>query len=198
MLTLTPTDVRSRIEHELKPDVLAHVRNTAELARQLAEIHGVDPDQAELAALVHDIADRYSERELLNLADKYGIQVDLTEARVPKLLHGPVGAEILRREWGIDDEEVLDAVRYHVSGTRGMSKLTKGLFVADKLEPGRDRHYGGLKGTRELAQGDLDAAILKLYAWRVNELVDAGRPIHEHLITSRNLLIENVRNENLR
>jgi predicted HD superfamily hydrolase involved in NAD metabolism len=201
MLNVTSIDIqaiRDRIEHELEPDLLTHVRETAALARHLAEIHGIAPERAELAALVHDIADRYSEHELLALAEKYEIEVSLTEARVPKLLHGPVGAEIVRREWHIDDEEILDAIRYHISGYRFMSKLAKVLFAADKLEPGRDRHYGGLNGIRELAELDLDAALLRLYAWRVNELVDADRPIHEHLITARNLLLENVRAENFR
>jgi predicted HD superfamily hydrolase involved in NAD metabolism len=200
MLTTTTTtsEVRDRIEKEMEPDLLAHVRDTAVLARQLAEIHGVDPEQAELAALIHDIADHYSDGELLILAEQFGIDVSLTEARVPKLLHGPVGAEILRREWGIDDEEILDAIRHHVSGHRFMSRLGKVLFLADKLEPSRDRHYGGLDGIRQLALVDLDAAMLRLYAWRMNELGDAGLPIHEHLVTARNLLFENVRTENFR
>jgi len=67
------------------------------------------------------------------------------------------------------------------------------LFVADKLEPSRDRYYQGLDSIRELAMTDLDAAILKLYAWRISSLVDAERPIHERLITARNLAIEKVR-----
>lgn len=196
--TTTTTEVRDRIERELEPVMLAHVRATAALARELAEIQGVDPDRAELAALVHDIADHYADRELLALAEQYEIEVSLTEARVPKLLHGPVGAELLRREWGIEDEEILEAVRHHVSGHRFLSRLGKILFVADKLEPSRDHHYGGLQGIRDLALLDLDAAMLRLYAWRLNELVDADRPIHEHLITARNLLLENVRTENFR
>lgn len=198
MSTTTTIEVRQRIEREMEPVMLAHVQATATLARELAEIHGVDPERAELVALIHDIADHYSERELLALAEQYEIEVSLTEARVPKLLHGPVGAEILRHDWGFEDEEILDAVRHHVSGHRFMSRIGKVLFVADKLEPSRDQHYGGLQGIRDLALIDLDAAMLRLYAWRVNELVDTGRPIHEHLITARNLLLENVRNENFR
>lgn len=95
MLTTTTIEVRQRIEREMEPVMLAHVQATATLARELAEIHGVDPERAELVALIHDIADHYSERELLALAEQYEIEVSLTEARVPKLLHGPVGAQTL-------------------------------------------------------------------------------------------------------
>src|SRR5215213_5539593 len=103
--TLTHTEIRTRLEGEVTPEVLAHAYETAALARRLARAHGIDPERAEIAALVHDIADRYSDRELLEYAERYEIPVGLTEARIPKLLHGAVGAEILRREWGIDDEE---------------------------------------------------------------------------------------------
>jgi predicted HD superfamily hydrolase involved in NAD metabolism len=187
------TDIRTQIASELAPDIAAHARRTAELARELATIHGVDPERAELAALAHDIADRYSDRELLVLAERYGIPISLTEARVPKLLHGPVGAEILRREYGIRDEELLDAVRDHISGGPHMSTLAKVLFVADKLEPERDRHYHGLDSVRALARENLDQAMLRLYAWRIDELIDAGRPIQERMVTGRNVLLDSVR-----
>jgi predicted HD superfamily hydrolase involved in NAD metabolism len=109
---------------------------------------------------------------------------------VPKLLHGAVGAEILRRDWGIIDDEMLDAIRDHISGSPMMTALAKVLFVADKLEPERDHHYHGLDPIRELAMVDLDAAVLKLYAWRMSELVAAGRPVDEKLVRARNVLME--------
>ena len=187
--------IRARLAEELAPEAMVHVEATAELARTLARAHGVDEDRAELAGLVHDVAEDYSDRRLLQLAATYDIPVDLTEARVPKLLHAAVGAEILRREWDIDDDEILDAVRSHVTGAPRMGPLAKVLFVADKLEPSRDRYYHGLDSTRALAMTDLDAAILKLYSWRLSGLVDADRPIHDRLVAARNFMMENVRRD---
>jgi len=106
-----------------------------------------------------------------------------------------VGAEVLRRDWGIDDEEILDAVRDHVTGSTHMGPIAKVLFVADKLEPGRDRYYGGLDGIRALALTDLDGAIRKLYAWRLSELVDADRPIHARFVAARNFAMEQARED---
>jgi nicotinate-nucleotide adenylyltransferase len=74
-----------------------------------------------------------------------------------------------------------------------MGTLAKVVFVADKLEPDRDKYYGGLDPVRELAKADLDQAMLKLYAWRVTELASRGRPIHEDLSEARNALIERTR-----
>lgn len=184
--------VRDRLERVLSPESLAHALRTAALARELATLHGVDPDRAELVGLLHDVGDQYSDKQLLSLAEQYGIPLDLTEARIPRLLHAAVGAEVLRREWGVTDDELLDAVDVHVTGSSIMSPLAKVLFLADKLEPYRDRHYGGLDPIRALARSDLDAAVLKLYAWRVSELVDDGRPVDDKLIRARNVLIERM------
>jgi predicted HD superfamily hydrolase involved in NAD metabolism len=195
VIDIDSVDIVARIEDEMDPDTRAHTRRTAVLARELALVHGVNPNRAEFAALVHDIAGRYTDIELAMLAERYRIPISLTEARVPKLLHAPVGAEILRRDYGVADEEILDAVRNHIGGGPIMSTLSKILFVADKLEPERDRHYHGLDPVRALARENLDQAMLKLYAWRVNELIDAGRPVHERLVTARNMLLENARTE---
>src|SRR6266487_3552993 len=181
--SLVTSDLLQRLGAELDAETLAHSERTAELAVQLAEHHGVDPERARLAALIHDVADRYSDRELLILAERYGIDVSLTEARVPKLLHGKIGAEFLKREWGITDDELLDAVRDHITGGARMGPLAKVLFVADKLEPERDRHFGGLDPIRQLA-------MLKLYAWRMDQLLGAGKPVDDALVTARNQLIE--------
>lgn len=189
MVTMTTADLKTQIETQLDAETRGHVQRTAVVARELAVAHGEDPERAELAAIVHDIADHYSDVELLVLAERYDIPISLTEARIPKLLHAPVGAEILRHDYGVRDEELLDAVRDHISGSPHMGKLAKILFVADKLEPYRDRHYHGLDPVRTIAREDLDQAMLKLYAWRIDELVGAGRPVHERLIASRNLLL---------
>jgi predicted HD superfamily hydrolase involved in NAD metabolism len=163
-------DIEGRLARTLKPDTLAHVYRTAEMARMLAERLGVDPDKAELAALLHRVAAGHSDRDLLRLAEYYEVPVSPIEARVPHLLHGKIGAEILHEKWGITDDELLSAVRNYVAGGPRMSQLDKILFLADKLEPERDRFYGDLDPVRELAMTDPDAAIGKLSAWMATEL----------------------------
>lgn len=129
--------IRARIERDLRPETLAHVHGTAGVARELALAHGLDPHRAELAALLHDVAHDYSDQELLRLAEQHRIPLSLTEARIPRLIHGWVGAAVLASEWGITDAELLDAVRFHISGSPTMGMLAKVVFVADKVEPHR-------------------------------------------------------------
>ncbi len=186
----TGEQIRGRLAAVLAPEVLAHVDRTAQVARSLAVEHGVDPHRAEIAALLHDVADSLPDDELLKRAAAYGIAISPTETHVPRLLHGPVGAELLREEWGITDEEILDAVRYHITGAPIMSPLVKIVFVADKIEPARDLEYGGLSMIRAAAKTDLDEAVLRLYGWRLGRLVEADQPVAEPLVAARNAIIE--------
>jgi predicted HD superfamily hydrolase involved in NAD metabolism len=187
---LNPTEVRERLATILGPEELAHVEETAELARILAVVHGVDPERTELAALLHDIASGCTSDHLLSLAEEFGLDISVAEARVPQLLHGRIAAEVLRRDWNITDEELLDAVRFHITGSPHMSLLAKVIFVADKLSPDQDKHYGGLDPVREVAMTSLDEAILRLYAWRMDDLVSARQPLDETFVAARNRLIE--------
>ena len=62
---------------------------------------------------------------------------DLERAN-PLLLHGRASAFLLQRLAGYGEEEVLDAMRDHVTGREGMGQLSRILFVADFLEPTRE------------------------------------------------------------
>ena len=71
-------------------------------------------------------------------------------------IHGKIAAEVMKRDWGIKDEDVINAVKNHTTGRQGMSLLEKIIFVADAIEPSRD--YPGVDKLRELAFKDLDSA----------------------------------------
>ena len=58
----------------------------------------------------------------------------------------------------MQDEDVLNAVRYHTTGRKGMSRLEKILYLADAIEPGRD--YPQVGALREAAEEDLDKACI--------------------------------------
>jgi predicted HD superfamily hydrolase involved in NAD metabolism len=128
-----------------------HTRRVAQTARKLAKVHGVDPDRAYLAGLLHDIARELGKGELLRLAGEWDIPVGEPERRQPTLLHAPVAAELALRELSVKDEEVLDALRTHTTTAPGMSPLALVLYLADKVEPGRK--YPEAELLREVARG---------------------------------------------
>ncbi|MDO5037197.1 MAG: bis(5'-nucleosyl)-tetraphosphatase (symmetrical) YqeK [Tissierellia bacterium] len=140
------------------PKRFAHNQRVAKTARDLALTHGLDPDRAYLAAILHDIAKTKDLDQLKALAQAY--QVDWTPEfdRMPQIAHGFIGAQMARMDLGLEDEEILGAIAYHTTGREAMSQLEKLVYLADYIEPGRD--FPGVDKARDLAKKDLDQAMV--------------------------------------
>ena len=163
---------RSRLSKER----YEHTLRVADTAADLALAHDLDADMARLAALLHDAAREMDPEVFLNLANKWRLQVEDPEQQSPKLLHGPVAAELARRELGMDDEEVLQAVRAHTTGRPGMGPLALVLYVADKIEPARD--YPSVGRLRKLAGEDLNEAAAESLRRAIAHNEERGKATH--------------------
>ena len=153
-----------------------HTLRVADTAERLAVIHGLDPRRARLAALLHDAAREVGKEALLSLARQEGVPVGEPEREKPMLLHGPVAAALARRELGVEDEEVLGAVRAHTTGEPGMGPLALALFVADKIEPERDQP--GIEELRDLASKDLRRAAASALERSISYNEERGQETH--------------------
>lgn len=153
-----------------------HTLRVADTAESLARKHGIDPDRTRLAALLHDAARETEPGEFLRLAEEWDLHIGEPERESPKLLHGPVAAESGRRELGVEDEEVLEAVRVHTVGAAGVGQIALALYVADKIEPARD--YPSVGRIRALAQEDLYEASAEALRRVVAHNEERDRPIH--------------------
>ena len=153
-----------------------HTIRVADTAEHLARVHDLDPDRTRLAALLHDAARETEAEEFLRLAERWNLPVGEPEQRSPKLLHAPVAAELARRELGIEDGEVLEAIRAHTTGRPGMGPLALALYVADKIEPARD--YPSVDRLRKLASENLRVAAAEALRRVVAHNEGRGRPIH--------------------
>jgi predicted HD superfamily hydrolase involved in NAD metabolism len=149
----------------------AHVLGVARMAARLAARYGADAEKAETAALWHDWFRSASVSELDALVDRYGVNPALKGDA--NLSHGKIAAAFMERELGVEDAEVLDAVRYHTTGRAGMSALEKILYVADAAEPSRD--YAGVAELREAAWRDLDEACTTALENTLRLLCERGR-----------------------
>ena len=118
-----------------------HIQRVQEVAAELASVHDADGERVRLGAMAHDVARAMSGDELLAHARDMGIQVHPVEAAVPVLLHGPVGAELLRRRDGLEDREVYEAVYWHSTAHKDLGVLGKIVFLADKLDPHKKARY---------------------------------------------------------
>ncbi|NCB41692.1 MAG: nicotinate-nucleotide adenylyltransferase [Clostridia bacterium] len=123
--------IESFVKKRVDPQRYEHTVGVVSMARELAYKYGADPDQAEIAAWFHD-----AYREAGNLE------------------HGPKAAEKLRELFGIEDAQILNAIRYHTTGRCGMCLLEKIIYLADSLEKGRD--YPGVEDLRNISSDNID------------------------------------------
>jgi predicted HD superfamily hydrolase involved in NAD metabolism len=112
-----------------------HVLSVADWAVEIAQRLGVDWEAVAVAAYLHDWHKKTPPEELLRLAHAYGVPVTEVFAQKPKLLHGPVAAETARRELGINDAGILDAIAWHTTGKPGLGPVGLVLYIADFSEP---------------------------------------------------------------
>ncbi|GAU77434.1 bis(5'-nucleosyl)-tetraphosphatase (symmetrical) YqeK [Fusibacter sp. 3D3] len=136
-----------------------HTVRVAKLAKELAVIYNIDPFKAEYASLGHDIAKEISDLEAMAYIDQYGIKLDPVIEQNPNLAHGEIGAIMLRNQFGCEDSEILEAVKWHTYGHKNMSLLSKIIYMADVVEASRT--FEGVEELRVLVRVDIDAAILK-------------------------------------
>ena len=191
-MTQIPLAVARRLDR--LPDGLRdHVERSRRVARELAERHCVDHDRVDLAVAAHDLARGLKPNAILAEAMRLDLAVHPVEASMPILLHGRVAARWLEAEAGVDDEEVLEAVRYHTTGRKGMAKLAKVVFLADKLDPQKVAHKGHMERVAALATDSLDAALLEYLDAELAYLLGHGALIHPDSLEFRNELIMAIR-----
>ena len=179
----------SRRVARLPAGLQAHIKRVSDIAAELAPLHGVDPQTASLGALAHDVARAMPGAELLAHARRLAVPVGFVDEQVPVLLHGPVGAEILRREDGLNDASIHAAVYWHTYSHPSLDTLGKIVFLADKLDPQKAPRYPYQSRLRELAGVDLDRAILEFLTNELAAQTQRGHLIHPQLVETRNWLI---------
>lgn len=153
--------IKTELQQILTGKRYEHTIGVAYTAMCLSMVYGVDMKKAELAGLLHDNAKCMSEEKLLKKCMKNKLEISEIEKELPYLLHAKLGAFYAREKYGIDDEEIVSAIYYHTTGRPEMNLLEKIIYVADYIEPGRDKAKN-LAEIRKLAFTDIDMAIYKI------------------------------------
>lgn len=104
----------------------------------IAECVGIDPERAAIAGLLHDMCKALSPADMLAAAERYRIAVSDVQHQRPMLLHGHVAAEEAKHELGIAEDDVYEAIAWHVTGRPEVGPLALALYYADFSEPLRD------------------------------------------------------------
>lgn len=198
---MTIEEMRALLEESLPRKRFEHSVRVLETALKMAEVFHGDRDKVEVGALLHDCGRQIPTKESLAKARELGIPVDCTEEAQPILLHAKLGVYYATHKYGIEDPEVLDAIRYHSTGTTDMTDTAKIIFLADMIEPGRD--FDGVEEIRKASFKDLDRAMFLSYGNTIRYLLEDEALIHPDAIAGYNQLaamykMEKKRNEKKR
>ena len=171
-----------------------HSVGVANTSAKLAGMFNGDIERAYLAGLLHDYAREVSGSELLELAVAHDLCGDAVDLLQPSLLHGPVGAWMLKTQGIIDDETILNAIRWHTTGHPDMDQLARIVYIADYIEPGRD--FPGVDALRQIAYRDLDLGMLAGLDHTISYLIQRGGYLHPWSVATRNRLLEELNDKN--
>lgn len=176
-------ELMQRVQMQMSERRFEHVLGVEEMAIALAAKYGASEEKASIAALTHDYAKERPDEEFKLIIERDGFDLELLEYS-NAIWHGVVGASIVQRELGINDIEILEAIRLHTTGAAKMSLLDKIIYVADYIEPGRN--FPGVQEARELAMRDLDVAVAFETQQTLLHLVKQGKQIHPKTIETYN------------
>ncbi|GAA0403986.1 bis(5'-nucleosyl)-tetraphosphatase (symmetrical) YqeK [Paenibacillus motobuensis] len=166
-----------------------HVEGVMATSVSLAERYGADPVKADLAALLHDLAKFWPIEQQESVMLEHGLNPELLEYD-KQLLHAEVAAFVAEQEYGINDPEVLDAIRYHTSGRVGMTLLDKIVCLADYIEPGRN--FPGVDRIRELAEHNLEQALVAGFDSTITFLIEKQKVIFPLTVLARNDIVRRL------
>lgn len=130
-------EIRAYTQAHVKEKRYQHSVRVAETCARMCRQYGLDARKGYLAGIGHDMCKDFSDEELIELAGRDGLAISDFERKKPALLHGRAAAVMMHDHFKVLDPEILEAVANHTSGIIGMCDLTKCLFLADKIEPGR-------------------------------------------------------------
>jgi predicted HD superfamily hydrolase involved in NAD metabolism len=168
---------------------LQHILRVEVMAIHLAKVHGLNGQQAAQAGLMHDLAKYFKPQRLLAMAEAEGLVIDPVDQINPHLLHAQVGAIVARDQFGVDDSEVLDAIRNHTLGNPEMSLLSCVVFLADSLEPGRGE-TAELQRLRHVAETNVHRAVWQTSDFTLKHLLDTSQMLHPRAVQTRNWALQ--------
>ena len=168
-----------------------HSLCVADEAKRLAEKYGGDAEKCYLSGLLHDITKNAPNEEHLQIFETFGIMLNEIEKNAKKLWHAISGSAYIKFILGIEDDELLDAVRYHTTAKENMSLTAKILYLADFTSS--DRDYEDVDEIRRLVDISLDDAFIYALKYSIADLVSQSRAVHPDTLAAYNETVLNMK-----
>lgn len=184
MNNISYDEIKKILQSRLNEKRYYHSLCVADEAKRLAEKYGGDIEKCYLAGLIHDITKNAPEEEHLKIFETFGIMLNVIEKNAKKLWHAMSGEAYIKYVLSINDEEILDAVRYHTTAKANMSLTAKILYLADFTS--KDRDYEDVDVIRKLVDESLDSAFKYALEYSIIDLVKSSRAIHPDTLDAFN------------
>ena len=177
-------EIKNFLKERLSEKRYIHSLNVADECRKLAETYDEDPDRAYFAGLVHDICKELPSEEMKRTAVESDLSMTKAELETKALWHAVAGAGYVRDVMKINDEDIINAVRFHTVGRAGMTRLEEIVYMGDLISA--DRTYKDVKKFRKLAYQDLNRAMLEALVFSIESVIEKKGLIPEFTIQAYN------------
>ena len=128
----------------------------------------------------------FSKNRLRNI-NQNDLIIDEIMSSAYELLHGKIAAHIAKKKFNVNNEDILNAIEYHTTGRKGMSKLEKIIYLADFIESGRN--YAGVEELRTVAEQNLNKAVLLALDNTIKYVVSTRKLLHINTVEARNIIL---------
>lgn len=154
-------DIRKKLKKRLDKERFEHTMGVMYTAGCLAMAYEYPLEKAMIAGLLHDCAKCIPNEEKIRLCEAHNVVITSAERKNPSLLHAKLGAILAEEEYDIKDSDILHAIKVHTTGEPNMNLLDKIVYVADYIEPGRDKAEN-LDYLRKIAYQNIDKCIAQI------------------------------------
>ena len=185
----THAQLAEKVAAKLTDGRFQHCLRVEQTSRELAEANGVDPELAAITGLLHDYAKQRSDETFIQLIHDRGLDPQLLSYG-NGVWHGVVGAELIKDELHIYNEDILNAIRLHTVGAPHMSKLAQIVFMADFIEPKRD--FPGVDDARQATHQSLADGVRYQIQHTLDYLVQKGAPVYPQTLATYNAWVGGV------
>lgn len=192
LIPMSRHDLLAKLHAALSDGRFAHVQRVEAVAMKMAKHYGVDVEAASIAGLCHDYAKQRPDEDFIAVIKQKKLDPELLNYG-NAIWHGVVGAEMVKDELGVQDEDILNAIRQHTVGGSYMTKLAQIIYMADYIEPARN--FTGVDQARELSKHNLGAAVAYQTKHTLEYLIDNNQPVYPQTLTTYNAWVPKFRKD---
>lgn len=183
--------LKNEVKKKLGEKNYKHSLNVLEAGLILSKNFNVSEEKVAVAALLHDYAKELTLKEAKTLILEREFPMDDKSIIDMNIVHGEIASFIAKMDFGIEDKDILNAIKYHTTGREKMSVLEKIVYLADVIEPSRE--FYGVNNIRQMSIIDLDQAVLMAMDSSLSYLIKIKSLIHLDTIYARNYILSEMK-----